>query len=75
MTERIPREGSLRCAKDHRRRFTEFSNRKLSPGRYPAMVYLSDLLRRISAHIPALDYVADSLYVSTVRLDGVPSIR
>jgi hypothetical protein len=37
------------------------------PPRYRAVVYTSELLRRLSAHVPALSYIADSLYVSAIR--------
>jgi SAM-dependent methyltransferase len=53
----------------------QVSDVKFLPGRYRAIVYLSELLRRISTRIPALNYVADSLYVSAVRLDAAPSSR
>ena len=41
------------------------------PPRYRAIVYASDWLRRLSAHMPPLRYVADSLYVTASRQDGV----
>ncbi len=41
------------------------------PPRYRAIVYASDWLRRLSAHLPPLRYVADSLYVTASRQDGV----
>ena len=43
------------------------------PPRYRAIVYTSEWLRRLSVHIPALSYIADSLYVSALRLDGPAS--
>jgi len=44
------------------------------PRRYRAIVYTSEYLRRLSVHVPALSYVADSLYVSASRQDsGTPN--
>jgi hypothetical protein len=40
------------------------------PRRYRAIVYTSECLRRLSAYVPALRYVADSLYVCASRQDG-----
>jgi SAM-dependent methyltransferase len=37
------------------------------PPRYRAIVYTSEWLRRLSVHVPALRYVADSLYVTASR--------
>jgi SAM-dependent methyltransferase/uncharacterized protein YbaR (Trm112 family) len=37
------------------------------PLHYRAIVYTSEFLRRVSMHVPALRYVADSLYVSALR--------
>jgi SAM-dependent methyltransferase/uncharacterized protein YbaR (Trm112 family) len=45
------------------------------PRRYRAIVYASEWLRRLSVHVPALSYIADSLYVSALRLDGVAASR
>lgn len=45
------------------------------PPRYRAIVYTSEWLRRLSMHVPALSYIADSLYVSASRLDGVTPSR
>jgi SAM-dependent methyltransferase/uncharacterized protein YbaR (Trm112 family) len=45
------------------------------PKRYRAIVYTSEWLRRLSVHVPALSYIADSLYVTASRLDGVPASR
>jgi SAM-dependent methyltransferase/uncharacterized protein YbaR (Trm112 family) len=45
------------------------------PPRYRAIVYTSEWLRRLSTHVPALSYVADSLYVTASRLDGVAPSR
>jgi len=39
------------------------------PAHYRAIVYTSELLRRVSMRAPALRYIADSLYVSALRLD------
>jgi len=43
------------------------------PPRYRAIVYTSEWLQRLSVHLPALNYIADSLYVTASRLDGVSS--
>ena len=40
------------------------------PPHYRAIVYTSEWLRRLSLHVSALSYAADSLYVSALRLDG-----
>jgi SAM-dependent methyltransferase len=53
----------------------QVSDVSFMPPRYRAIVYMSEWLRRLSVHIPALSYVADSLYVSALRLDGVPASR
>jgi SAM-dependent methyltransferase/uncharacterized protein YbaR (Trm112 family) len=44
------------------------------PRRYRAIVHTSEWLRRLSVHVPALSYIADSLYVSAARLDGAPNL-
>jgi SAM-dependent methyltransferase/uncharacterized protein YbaR (Trm112 family) len=41
------------------------------PCHYRAIVHLSEWLRRLSVHVSAIIYVADSLYVSAVRPDAV----
>jgi len=45
------------------------------PLRYRAIVYTSEWLRRLSVHVPALSYIADSLYVSALRPDGATPSR
>lgn len=45
------------------------------PRRYRAIVHTSEWLRRLSVHVPVLSYVADSLYVNALRLDGLPRSR
>lgn len=40
------------------------------PLRYRAIVYTSECLRRLSAYLPPLRYVADSLYISALREDS-----
>ena len=45
------------------------------PPHYRAIVYTSEWLRSLSLHVPALSYLADSLYVSAQRLDGVGPSR
>jgi SAM-dependent methyltransferase/uncharacterized protein YbaR (Trm112 family) len=45
----------------------QFSDLRFLPGKYRALVRVSELLRRASGKIPALAYFADSLYVSSVR--------
>jgi SAM-dependent methyltransferase/uncharacterized protein YbaR (Trm112 family) len=40
------------------------------PLHYRAIVYTSEWLRRLSVHVPALSYVADSLYVTASRNEG-----
>jgi SAM-dependent methyltransferase/uncharacterized protein YbaR (Trm112 family) len=43
------------------------SDLRFLPRKYQALVRLSELLRRASRRLPALTYVADSLYVSSVK--------
>lgn len=43
------------------------SDLHLLPARYRALVHTSEVLRRISKHVPVLAKVADSLYVSSRR--------
>ncbi len=50
---------------------SQVSDVGLLPRRYLAIVHMSDLLRRLCVHMPALSYISDSLYVSALRLDGV----
>jgi trans-aconitate methyltransferase len=37
------------------------------PARYRAVVHCSDALRRVSERVPAIKYIADSLYVRSVK--------
>ena len=53
----------------------QISDVEFLPPRYRAIVYTSEWLRRLSLHVPALSYVADSLYVNASRLDGIPASR
>ena len=48
----------------------QVSDVEFMPPRYRAVVYTSEFLRRLSVHVPALSYLADSLYVNATRLDG-----
>jgi hypothetical protein len=50
---------------------SQVSDVEFLPRRYRAIVHTSEWLRRLSVHMPALSYIADSLYVSALRLDGV----
>ena len=47
----------------------QMSDLRFFPRRYRAIVRFSDLLRRASTRLPFLLYVADSLYISSVRED------
>jgi SAM-dependent methyltransferase len=47
----------------------QISDARFLPYRYRAVVYASDALRRLSRVLRPLTYLADSLYVSTVRKD------
>jgi len=48
----------------------QVSDVEFLPRRYRAIVHTSEWLPRLSVHVPALSYIADSLYVSALRLDG-----
>jgi SAM-dependent methyltransferase/uncharacterized protein YbaR (Trm112 family) len=50
---------------------SQVSDVEFLPRRYRAIVHTSEWLRRLSVHVPALSYIADSIYVSALRLDGV----
>lgn len=45
----------------------QFSDRRFMPRKYQALVWLSEALRRASQTVPAMAYVADSLYLDSVR--------
>jgi SAM-dependent methyltransferase/uncharacterized protein YbaR (Trm112 family) len=45
----------------------QLSDLRFFPAPYKALVYASEMLRRVGAAIPALRLVADSLYVESVR--------
>jgi SAM-dependent methyltransferase len=45
----------------------QFSDLRFLPWKYQALVRLSESLRRASLRISALSYVADSLYVSSIK--------
>jgi SAM-dependent methyltransferase len=45
----------------------QISDVRLLPRKYRPIVYASEGLRRLSAAVPPLAYVADSLYVTSVR--------
>jgi hypothetical protein len=45
----------------------QMSDIHLFPPRYRAIVRFSEMLRKMSSSFPPLKYVADSLYVSSVR--------
>jgi hypothetical protein len=54
---------------------TQVSDVGFLPPRYWAIVYTSEWCRRFSMHVPALSYIADSLYVSASRLHRVTASR
>src|SRR5439155_4139852 len=41
----------------------QFSDRRFLPGKYQALVWTSEMLRRTSEKVPALANIADSLYL------------
>lgn len=45
----------------------QFSDRRFLPYKYRAIVWISEMLRRISERAPFMANVADSLYLSSVR--------
>ena len=45
----------------------QLSDLRFFPPSYKAIVYASEMLRRVGAAVPALKLVADSLYVDSVR--------
>jgi acyl carrier protein phosphodiesterase len=45
----------------------QFSDRRFLPGKYQAVVWISEILRRISERVPFMANLADSLYLSSVR--------
>jgi hypothetical protein len=48
----------------------QVSDAGFMPRQYRAIVYTSECLRRLSAYVAALRYVADSLYISALRKDS-----
>jgi SAM-dependent methyltransferase/uncharacterized protein YbaR (Trm112 family) len=45
----------------------QFSDRRFLPGKYKALVWTSEMLRRASEKFPAMANFADSLYLSSIR--------
>ena len=45
----------------------QFSDRRFLPQKYQALVWVSEMLRRISERVPLIANIADSLYLSSVR--------